>query len=55
MGVTDATMGNSMIFTTFMEMLRNARGQDTAMMMHEVSLNISFYMPDYLIFPIILC
>lgn len=35
MGVTDATMGDSMIFTTFMETLTNARGQDAAMMMHE--------------------
>lgn len=55
MGVTDATMGDSMIFTTFMEMLTNARGQDAAMMMHEVSLNIVFYMFNYLIFLIILC
>ena len=55
MGVTDATMGDSMIFTTFMEMLTNARGQDVAMMMHEVSLNIVFYMFNYLIFLITLC
>ena len=54
MGVTDATMGDSMLFTTFMEMLTNARGQDDTMMMHEVSLNIVFYMFNYLIFLIIL-
>jgi len=54
-GVIDATMGDSMIFTTFMEMLTNARGQGAAMMMHEVSLNIVFYMFNYLIFLIILC
>lgn len=55
MGVTNATMGDSMIFTTFMEMLTNAQGQEATMMMHEVSLNIVFYMFNYLIFLIILC
>lgn len=54
MGVTDATLGNSMIFTTFMEMLTNARGQEATMVMHEVSLNIVFYMLNYLIFLILL-
>jgi len=55
MGVTDSTMGDSMILTTFMEMLTNARGQEAAMMMHEVRLNIVFYMFYYLMFLIILC
>ena len=55
MGVTDATVGDSMIFIDFMEMLTNARGHDAAMMMHEVSLNIVFYISNYLIFLIILC
>lgn len=55
MGVTDATLGDSIIFTTFMKMLTNSREQGIAMMMHEVSLNIVFYMFNYLIFLIILC
>ena len=42
-------LGDSMMLTAFMEMLTNARGQDMAMMMHEVSLN------KYFIGSIILC
>ena len=48
-------LGDSMILTTFMEMLTNAQGQDIDMMVHEVGLNIVFYRFNYLIFFIILC
>ena len=48
-------LGDLIILTAFMEMLTNAPGQDIAMMVHEVSLNIIFYRFNYLILFIILC